>query len=343
MVNVFTHKRFLGDRKVIYEPEEFFKTRVVESVRQGLYELSSEAKVLLASEGVTKIEKDNITTKYGAMKLEDISWLSKMLIVIEFMSDMAYTEVLNITHTGQHLESLLKQAEKYGIDVFMSFQFCSESWRHINVAVRFNGGLTEERMGNILVNIACDFSPCNGIESETRLQFKGVNAEYDLFIPANRLALTFDSAFQMKKFMDDLKVAVENGSIKATGTKTDSYADFDIASQNILIATKNNVDYIVQKLRSSNEGYIVIYKYCESVYSALRGNENENETFPIINEIALKTADEKAYCIQNWLCEQEVPASGDEPAKFRFTIREANDVIIKREDVHFDKLDFRGW
>lgn len=343
MVNVFTHKRFLGDRKVIYEPEEFFKTRVVESVRQGLYELSSEAKVLLASEGVTKIEKDNITTKYGAMKLEDISWLSKMLIVIEFMSDMAYTEVLNITHTGQHLESLLKQAEKYGIDVFMSFQFCSESWRHINVAVRFNGGLTEERMGNILVNIACDFSPCNGIESETRLQFKGVNAEYDLFIPANRLALTFDSAFQMKKFMDDLQVAVENGSIKATGTKTDSYADFDIASQNILIATKNNVDYIVQKLRSSNEGYIVIYKYCESVYSALRGNENENETFPIINEIALKTADEKAYCIQNWLCEQEVPASGDEPAKFRFTIREANDVIIKREDVHFDKLDFRGW
>ena len=57
----------------------------------------------------------------------------------------------------------------------------------------------------------------------------------------------------------------------------------------------------------------------------------------------MKTADEKAYCIQNWLCEQEVPASGDEPAKFRFTIREANDVIIKREDVHFDKLDFRGW
>ena len=93
----------------------------------------------------------------------------------------------------------------------------------------------------------------------------------------------------------------------------------------------------------SNEGYIVIYKYCESVYSALRGNENENETFPIINEIALKTADEKAYCIQNWLVENEIPACGDEPAKFRFTIREANDVIIKSEDVHFDKLDFRGW
>lgn len=343
MVNVFTHKRFLGDRKVIYEPEEFFKTRVVESVRQGLYELSSEAKVLLASEGVTKIEKDNITTKYGAMKLEDISWLSKMLIVIEFMSDMTYTEVLNITHTGQHLESLLKQAEKYGIDVFMSFQFCSESWRHINVAVRFNGGLTEERMGNILVNIACDFSPCNGIESETRLQFKGVNAEYDLFIPANRLALTVDNSFQMKKFMDDLQKAVENGSIQVTGTKADTYADFEISPQQILIATKDNVDYIVQKLRSSNQGYIVIYKYCESVYSALRGNENDNETFPIINEIALKTADEKAYCIQNWLVENEIPACGDEPAKFRFTIREANDVIIKREDVHFDKLDFRGW
>ena len=63
MVNVFTHKRFLGDRKVIYEPEEFFKTQVVESVRQGLYELSNEAKVLLASEGVIRLEKDNITTK----------------------------------------------------------------------------------------------------------------------------------------------------------------------------------------------------------------------------------------------------------------------------------------
>lgn len=343
MVNVFTHKRFLGDRKVIYEPEEFFKTRVAESVREGLYELSSEAKALIASEGVTRLEKDCVTTKYGNMQLEDLSWLSKMLIIMEFMRDMAYTEVLNITHTGQHLESLLRQAEKYGIDVFMSFQFCSESWKDINAAVRFNGNPMEYRIGDMFVNILCDFAPCNGIESETRIQFKGVNAEYDLFIPASRLALTFDSAFQMKKFMDDLQVAVENGSIKATGTKTDSYADFDIASQNILIATKNNVDYIVQKLRSSNEGYIVIYKYCESVYSALRGNENENETFPIINEIALKTADEKAYCIQNWLVENEIPACGDEPAKFRFTIREANDVIIKREDVHFDKLDFRGW
>ena len=213
MVNVFTHKRYLGNRIVIYEPEEYFKTRVVESVRQGLYELSAEAKALIASEGVTKLEKDSITTKYGDMKLEDISWLSKMLIVMEFMHDLSYDEVINITHNGQHLESLLKQAEKYGIDVFMSFQFCSESWRHINVAVRFNGDLMEHRMGNMLINIACDFAPCNGIESETRLQFKGTNSEYDLFIPTSRLTLTVDNSFQMKKFMDDLKVAVENGNI----------------------------------------------------------------------------------------------------------------------------------
>jgi hypothetical protein len=108
-----------------------------------------------------------------------------------------------------------------------------------------------------------------------------------------------------------------------------------------LIATKNNVDYIVQKLRSSNEGYIVIYKYSDCIYSALRGNENE--VLPIINEIALKTADEKAYCIQNWLVENEIPACGEEPAKFRFVIREANDVIIRREDLNFEQLDFKGW
>lgn len=341
MVNVFTHKRYLGNRKVIYEPEEFFKTTVVESVREGLYEFSNEAKATIAYEGVTRLEKDSITTKYGDMKLEDISWLSKMLIVMEFMHDMCYSEVLNVTHTGQHLESLLKQAEKYGIDVFMSFQFCSESWKNINVAVRFNGDLMEHRMGDMVVNIACDFAPCNGIESETRLQFKGTNSEYDLFIPTSRLTLTVDSTFQMKKFMDDLKYAVENGNIKATGTKADSYADFDISPQQILIATKDNVDYIVQKLRSSNQGHIVIYKYCESVYSALRGNENE--VLPIINEIALKTADEKAYCIQNWLVENEIPACGEEPAKFKFSIREMNDVIIRREDLNFEQLDFKGW
>ncbi len=199
----------------------------------------------------------------------------------------------------------------------------------------------EHRMGDMLINIACDFAPCNGIESETRLQFKGTNSEYDLFIPTSRLTLTVDNSFQMKKFMDDLQKAVENGSIKATGTKADTYANFDISQQNILIATKNNVDYIVQKLRSSNEGYIVVYKYSDCIYSALRGNENE--TLPIINEIVLKTADEKAYTIQNWLVEKEIPACGDEPAKFRFTIREANDVIIRREDLNFEQLDFKGW
>ena len=170
----------------------------------------------------------------------------------------------------------------------------------------------EHRMADMLINIACDFAPCNGIESETRLQFKGTNSEYDLFIPTSRLTLTVDNSFQMKKFMDDLQKAVENGSIKATGTKADTYADCDISQQNILIATKNNVDYFVQKLRSSNECYIVVYKYSDCIYSALRGNENE--TLPIINEIALKTADEKAYCIQNWLVENEIPACGEEPA-----------------------------
>lgn len=199
----------------------------------------------------------------------------------------------------------------------------------------------EQRIGDMLINIACDFAPCNGIESETRLQFTGVNAEYDLYIPTSRLTLTVDNSFQMKKFMDDLQKAVENGSIQVTGTKADTYADFEISPQHILIATKDNVDYIVQKLRSSNQGYIVIYKYCEAVYSALRGNENE--VLPIINEIALKTADEKAYCIQNWLVENEIPACGEEPAKFRFTIREANDVIIRREDLNFEQLDFKGW
>lgn len=338
MVNVFTHKRFLGDRKVIYEPEEFFKTRVVESVREGLYELSSEAKALVASEGVTRLEKDCVATKYGNMKLEDISWLSKMLIIMEFIRDMSYEDVLNITHNGQYLDSLLRQAERFGIDVFMSFQFCSESWKDIDVSVQFNGDIVVRRMGDVIVNIACDFATCKGIESETRLQFKGVNAEYDLFIPASRLALTFDSAFQMKKFMDDLQVAVESGSIKATGTKAESYADFDISPQNVLIATKDNVEYIVQKLKSSNQGHIVIYKNCESIYSALRGIKYE--ILPIINEIALTTDDEKVYFTQNRLAEKEVPACGDESAKFKFYIREDNDVIIKREDLRFEQFDF---
>ena len=57
MVNVFTHKRFLGDRKVIYEPEDYFKTTVVVSVREGLYELSAEAKALIASEGVQSLKR----------------------------------------------------------------------------------------------------------------------------------------------------------------------------------------------------------------------------------------------------------------------------------------------
>lgn len=57
MVNVFTHKRFISDRKVIYEPEEFFKTTVVESVREGLYELSTKAKALIASEGVQSLKR----------------------------------------------------------------------------------------------------------------------------------------------------------------------------------------------------------------------------------------------------------------------------------------------
>lgn len=338
MVNLFTHKRFLGDRKVIYEPEEFFKSTVVESVRQGLYDLSSEAKALLASEGVTKLERDCITTKYGAMRLEDISWLSKMLIVMEFMHDMCYSEVLNITHNGRHLESLLRQAEKFGIDVFMSFQFCSESWKDINVAVRFNGDITEFRMGDVVVNIACDFSPCRGIESETRLQFKGINAEYDLYIPTGRLTLIVDNSFQMKKFMDDLKMAVENGSIKATGTKAESYADFDIPPQQILIATKENVDFIVQKLKNSDQGHIVIYRYAESICSALRGNLKG--TLPIINEITLKDTDEQMFYTQNRLAEKEVPACGDESAKFKFYIRDDNDVIIRHEDLHFEQLDF---
>ena len=55
---------------------------------------------------------------------------------MEFMRDMAYTEVLNITHTGQHLESLLRQAEKFGMrnltvvrhNVFEFLEICREKF-----------------------------------------------------------------------------------------------------------------------------------------------------------------------------------------------------------------------
>ena len=94
----------------------------------------------------------------------------------------------------------------------------------------------------------------------------------------------------------------------------------------------------MQKLKSSNQGHIIIYKNCESIYSALRGIKYE--TLPIINEIALSTYDEKVYCTQNRLAEKEIPACGDESAKFKFYIREDNDVIIKREDLHFEQFDF---
>ncbi len=338
MVRLYTHKRFLGGRHVIYEPVKFFKTTVAEAIRQGLYELSDEQKAIIAGEAdVMKLEGDVVITKYGEMSIEDISWRAKMLITMVYMHDMCHDEVINISHNGRHLKELLDQAERYGIDLFMNFQYCSESWKDISTTVRFNGRNDEQRLGDIVMGLNFGFGSCPDMEPETHLQFGGANAKYDLWIPSSHITLICDNSFQRRKFINDLQKAVQNGSIRATGTLRNGYRDVEISPQQILIATEENIDYVRQKLEDGKSNYVVVYEHAGGINSAL--GCLETCMGPIVNKIVLCTKDENSYLVQTYLEEKTVPACGDEKTRLEFTVREAADVIIRREELTFETLD----
>lgn len=337
MIRIYTRKQFVVGKNVIYEPKEFFRSTVIPAVKQGLYELSDEAKALLSTEGATKVEKETIETKYGTMSLDDVSWSTKVLITMEYMHDMCYTDVLNISHDGQHLQKILEKAERYGIEVYFNFAFCSESWSNINISAQFNNETSEYTLSDIIFSVPFDSTYVDGITTETRIQFSGENSLYDLWLTSCRATLKIDNTFLKKKFIDEIREAIFNGSIKATGTNSDTFADVNIPTQQILFVTRDNVEFVKNKLKSSSLPHIVIYEYSDYVYSALR--DEEDCTSPILHEIVIKNKDEKAYTSQMLLNEQCIPDCGEIPAQFKFTILDDKDYIIRRNDLRFDSLE----
>ncbi len=336
MIRIYTRKQFVVGKNVIYEPEEFFRSTVIPGIQQGLYELSAGAKALLAAEGVTKVEKDIIETKYGAMSLDDVSWKTKMLITMDFIHDMCYTDVLNISHDGQHLRELLEKAEAYGIDVYFNFAYCVESWSNIDIVAQFNDGY-EYNLADIVFRVPHDSSYVEGVICETHIEFSGKDSIYNLFLTSSRVTLKVNNPFLKRKFVDEIKEAINNGSIKATGTNSESFADVNIPTQQILFVTRDNVEFVKNKLKSSRLPHIVIYEYSDYVYSALRDDEGCMSS--VLHEIVIKNKDEKSYTAELFLDEQCIPACGETPAQFKFTMLDDKDYILRRDELRFDSLE----
>lgn len=336
MIRIYTRKQFVVGKNVIYEPEEFFRSTVLPAVKQGLYELSSEAKALIASEGARKLERDVIETKYGTMNIDNVSWLTKVLIIMEYMHDMCYTDVLNISHDGQHLRKLLEKAEAYGIDVYFNFAYCVESWSNIDIVAQFNDGY-EYNLADIVFSVPHDSLYVDGVIAETHIAFSGKDSIYNLFLTSSRVTLKVNNPFLKRKFVDEIREAINNGSITVTGTNSESFADVNIPTQQILFVTRDNVEFVKNKLKSSRLPHIVIYEYSDYVYSALRDDDGCMSS--VLHEIVIKNKDEKSYTAELFLDEQCIPACGETPAQFKFTILDDKDYILRRDELRFDSLE----
>lgn len=338
-VKIYTHKKHLNNLKLV-EPETFYDTNVVNAVKEGLYEFDDNIKALIAEEkGVLKLDGERLETKYGNFTIKDLSFMTKLKIVMNFISDFMFNDyVVCIDRTGKKLDEALMLAEELNISVFLRFEFFTDSWRNIRTEVQINNEPQTYVLGDIVFKYAFESAGINdfGLSSETNISFSGNNATYDLWLSTAKTNIIADSTFQKKAFVRNLRKSIDRGTLKITATNQSTLENVEMEPQQLLFINKKNFSYIRDKILANQEPYILVYDNDydiveEMLYSV--GNK-------AVNTIAIRTEDETSYYNNTVLAEKEIPANDENPARFEYTLKDDSFGVERRDNLKFEKLDF---
>ncbi len=338
-VKIYTHKKHLNNLKLI-EPEQFYDIDIVNAVKEGLYEFDDNIKALIAEEkGVLKLDGERLETKYGNFTIKDLSFMTKLKIVMNFISDFMFADyVVCLDRTGKKLNEALMLAEKLNISVFLRFEFFAESWRDIRTEVQINDEPQIYILGDIVFKYAFESSGINdfGLSAETNISFCRNNTSYNLWFSTVKTNIIADSTFQKKALMRDLKKSADKGTLKITATNQVTLENVELEPQQLLFVNKKNLSYIRDKILANQDAYILIYDNDydiveEMLYSV--GNK-------AVNTIAIRTVDETSYYNNTILAEKEIPGDCKKPARFEYTLKDDSFGVERRDDLKFEKLDF---
>ena len=338
-VTIYTHKKHLKDLKLV-EPELFYNANVINAVKEGIYEFDDTIKALIAEEkGILKIDGQRLETKYGNFTIKDLSFMTKLKIVMHYIDDFMFNDyVVCFDRTGKNLAEALRLADELGISVFLRFEFFADSWRDIRTEVQINDEPQTYVLADIVFKYAFESAGVNdfGLSSETNISFSGNNTSYDLWLSTVKTNIIADSTFQKKAFLRDLRKSADMGTLKIVATNQSTLENVELKPYNLLLVNKENLSYIRDKISANFEPYIIMYDSDydiveEMLYSV--GNK-------AVNTIALRTADETSYYNNSILAEKEIPADSEKPVKFDYTLRDDSFCVERRSDLKFEKLDF---
>ena len=340
MVKIYTHKKYLTKDKTLIEPEQFYDKYVIDAVNDGMYEFDDNIKALIAEEkGVLRIHGEMLETKYGNFTIKDLSFATKLKIVMNFISDFMYDNyVVCFDRTGKNLAEALKLADELDIAVFLRFEFFADSWSKIRTEVQINDEPETYVLADIVFKFAFESAGINdfGLSSETNISFNGDNATYNIWLSTVKTNIIANSTFQKKAFMRDFRKSADQCTVKIIATNQSTLENVELKPHQLLFVNKENLSYVRDKILVNQEPYILIYDSDydiveEMLYSV--GNK-------AVNTIVVRTEDEASYYNNTVLVEKEILADYEKPVRFAYTLCDDSFCVERRADLKFEKLDF---
>lgn len=325
MLNIYTSRRKLVDRDVVYNLHDFFDNTVVGAIRKKIYELTDADRMTLGKEGyITAVSEDIISTKYGEMSLSNISTKAKALISIRYMAANDMLKVLNITDIEDDFEDVLKAAECANISVLIFFKYYPFTWRNITMTARFDDKYI------MPLNEYADM--LNGLgemyNREFYLSFGDDKAHFELFSNSQKITILTQNTAQKALLFNTLRNALMNRNVKAlefNSLNADGNA-FDISK--IIVEDKENPNAF-DALEKSGQPYVVIIDGDKNVDSCgcFEYTEVPIYKFVIISE-------KKAFYAYSKLQETHILSDSFGEDRFEFTLQ------AERFDSPIIKMDF---
>lgn len=331
MLKVYTRKKYLYGKEIIYDAEKYFNDVVCRAIKQGDFNLNREAQSIIISEnGVTGLKDNSVITEYGIVGLQELSADTKLMLIMNYMFYMSCSAVLNVNNYTSDLHKILKTADKYDVAVFISLLRDLCVFENINLYAVVNENETVKLCDHTENVTEVAYMCKSNITSGIHLAAHTENVDIDFISDGYDIVIKTKSELQKNTVLKALKQAVAEGSLRITGTDSDTFEDVSLNSENIIFIDKNTNVYDVSDR---------LVPYTRMPYVLVFDRDKKPSMSTLCYELSEKNIVLISFTVDDcsrglYTLEEEKSYSYDDTLKFRFSLSEQNN-----PEIHFSDLE----
>lgn len=261
MLKIYTKKKYLTEREVVYEPIKYFDMVVCSDIHVGKYHLSDDDYNEIYNDcRVLDLKADCIKTVYGDASLKDISKSSKMFILMRYIHKNKPMAVVNLSGVNVLLDKVLHRANEYGNSVYVHFTNSNiECFSGVDFEALFNDKEKiniSKYIDDLPVIVPGNMGNCL---QELRLFALEDNITVNIDLEIQCATFFVPSCIAKNTILKTIKKSIENRSIKAITSSSTDNSDIHISPDEIIIADNMTREQFERLVEADDKTKVFIF------------------------------------------------------------------------------------